>query len=68
MQPNEPKQLDETQDESVRVVDLAEYTDLIVSRRRLERVPDKPGWLRDVESEQVFAVRSSSDLRLTQRA
>ena len=67
MQPNEPKQPEEMQDEGVRVVDLAEYTDLIVSRRRMERVPDKPGWLRDVESDQLFAMCSSSDLRLSKR-
>jgi hypothetical protein len=57
-----------TTEPNFRVVDLREYTELVLSRRKLERMWPRETCLRDLSSGEFFQLSSSSDLRLTQRA
>ena len=46
------------------VVDLAEYCDLVVSRRSLKRIAGRPGCLVDADSNEVFRPGASLSLVL----
>jgi hypothetical protein len=50
----------------LREVDLAEYRELLVSRRTLERAGD--GRLRDRRSDEVFVLRAPADARVAESA
>jgi hypothetical protein len=48
-------------------VTIEQYRELIVSSRRLDRVRDQPGWLRDRETQELFFLPEISDASVTQR-
>jgi hypothetical protein len=50
------------------VTDLAEYCDLMVSRRPLKRVTGRPGCLLDTDSNEVFRPSAALDLRVSESA
>jgi hypothetical protein len=55
-----------TDDARIRSVDLIQYRELLVSRRKLERVRGRPGWLRDRESDETFVFAKLSDASVAQ--
>ena len=52
----------------VREVELAEYTELLISRRRLERSSLEEGSLRDVESGELYVLRKRSAVSRLQKS
>ena len=65
---NEPKRGGTIVVERERMVDAAEYCELVVSRRPLQRIAGRLGGLHDAQSNEVFLPRAPLDLRVTERA
>ena len=49
-------------------VDLPQYENLLISRRRLQRVPNRLLWLRDLDTDEVFVSAEASSARLSERS
>ena len=52
----------------VHKIEFAEYTELLVSRRRLERSDLEEGSLRDVESGELYVLRKRSAVSRLQKS
>ncbi len=48
------------------IVGSTQYQALLISRRKLERVPNEPERLHDRESDEIFVLRPNSDASVPQ--
>jgi len=56
------------QPEQLVVVEAARYTELLISRRHLERVGDDPFRLHDVDTDETFVMRAGSEAGIAKGA
>jgi hypothetical protein len=60
---NDPTLLEDTH-----FVDVRQYLELLVSRRKLDVVSNRREWLRDRDSAEIFVLQGSSDASVEQPA
>lgn len=60
---NDPTLLEDTH-----FIDVRQYLELLVSRRKLDVVSNRREWLRDRDSAEVFVLQGSSDASVEQPA